>query len=267
MPARALVEAGVAFAERVDADPRAAGRGRPDLDQPAPDRQGRRGRGPAGQAADDPAARAARRPDDACAPAADRGDVRQRAAGRHRRRGRRRGARARGLGGRDHVPGRRATSTTATLAASPSPRPRSGSPACCGSAPATTSPRRSCGRAPRRWPRSAPGASPSTGAARRSSSARPPLAAAFELVRERRKQFKEQQAQAEAANELLEVAVPPLRGADRPDVHADRGDGRRSRSRWRGASSTPRTSRSTTGRTGTSSSSSRPPRSATRSTT
>ena len=33
-------------------------------------------------------------------------------------------------------------------------------------------------------------------------------------------QFKEQQAQAAAANELLEVTVPPLRGADRPDVHA-----------------------------------------------
>ena len=39
-------------------------------------------------------------------------------------------------------------------------------------------------------------------------------------MRERRQQFKEQKAQAEAANELLEVTVPPLRGADRPEVHA-----------------------------------------------
>ena len=45
-------------------------------------------------------------------------------------------------------------------------------------------------------------------------------ATAFELVRERRQQFKEQKAQAAAANELLDVTVPPLRGADRPDVHA-----------------------------------------------
>ena len=43
---------------------------------------------------------------------------------------------------------------------------------------------------------------------------------AAELVRERRQQFKEQKAQAQAANELLDVTVPPLRGADRPDVHA-----------------------------------------------
>jgi hypothetical protein len=43
---------------------------------------------------------------------------------------------------------------------------------------------------------------------------------AAELVRERRQQFKEQKAQAEAANQLLAVTVPPLRGADRPDVHA-----------------------------------------------
>ena len=40
-----------------------------------------------------------------------------------------------------------------------------------------------------------------------------------------------QQEQAKAANELLRVAVPPLRGADRPDVHVAERDGRRGR--WR----------------------------------
>ena len=42
---------------------------------------------------------------------------------------------------------------------------------------------------------------------------------AYEQLRERRKRFKSQQKQAEAANELLSTAVPPLRGADRPPVH------------------------------------------------
>ena len=42
---------------------------------------------------------------------------------------------------------------------------------------------------------------------------------AYEQLRERRKRFKSQQKQAEAANELLRTAVPPLRGADRPPVH------------------------------------------------
>jgi hypothetical protein len=43
---------------------------------------------------------------------------------------------------------------------------------------------------------------------------------AYEQMRERRKRFKSQQKQANAANELLRTAVPPLRGADRPAVHA-----------------------------------------------
>ncbi|NUT55168.1 MAG: hypothetical protein HOQ03_04200, partial [Thermoleophilia bacterium] len=43
---------------------------------------------------------------------------------------------------------------------------------------------------------------------------------AYEQLRERRKRFKAQQKQAEAANELLRTAVPPLRGDDRPQVHA-----------------------------------------------
>lgn len=43
--------------------------------------------------------------------------------------------------------------------------------------------------------------------------------AAYEQLRERRKRFRSQQEQATAANELLRVAVAPLRGADRPDVH------------------------------------------------
>ena len=42
---------------------------------------------------------------------------------------------------------------------------------------------------------------------------------AYEQLRERRKRFKAQQKQAEAANELLRTAVPPLRGDDRPPVH------------------------------------------------
>ena len=45
-------------------------------------------------------------------------------------------------------------------------------------------------------------------------------ATAYELVRERRAQYQEQLAAAEEANKLLDVAVPPLRGADRPEVHA-----------------------------------------------
>ena len=44
-------------------------------------------------------------------------------------------------------------------------------------------------------------------------------AMAYEQLRERRKRFRAQQEQAKAANKLLRVAVPPLRGADRPDVH------------------------------------------------
>jgi hypothetical protein len=44
-------------------------------------------------------------------------------------------------------------------------------------------------------------------------------ALAYEQLRERRKRFKAQQKQAVAANELLRKATPPLRGADRPDVH------------------------------------------------
>ncbi|MEA2312023.1 MAG: hypothetical protein QOE28_1991 [Solirubrobacteraceae bacterium] len=49
---------------------------------------------------------------------------------------------------------------------------------------------------------------------------------AYEQLRERRKRFKSQQKQAEAANELLRTAVAPLRGADRPAVHvaAEMGD-------------------------------------------
>ncbi len=45
-------------------------------------------------------------------------------------------------------------------------------------------------------------------------------AVSYELIRERRQHFGEQREQAEAANELLRVTPPPLRGADRPDVHA-----------------------------------------------
>jgi hypothetical protein len=44
-------------------------------------------------------------------------------------------------------------------------------------------------------------------------------ATAYEQVRLRRRRFKEQTEQAEAANKLLKVTVPPLRGADRPEVH------------------------------------------------
>ena len=90
---------------------------------------------------------------------------------------------------------------------------------------------------------------------------------AYEQLRERRKRFKSQQKQAEAANELLRTAVPPLRGDDRPPVHVGRRDGRRGA----GADAALRRhgvpSRSTTGTTGTSSSSSSLPRCATRSTT
>src|SRR5439155_16774317 len=43
---------------------------------------------------------------------------------------------------------------------------------------------------------------------------------AAEQLRERRNRFHTQQRQAESANELLRVAIPPLRGADRPAVHA-----------------------------------------------
>jgi hypothetical protein len=44
-------------------------------------------------------------------------------------------------------------------------------------------------------------------------------AAAYEQFRERRKRFREQTEQAKAANEVLRVTVPPLRGGDRPEVH------------------------------------------------
>ena len=44
-------------------------------------------------------------------------------------------------------------------------------------------------------------------------------ALAYEQWRERRRRFREQSEQAQAANELLRVTVPPLRGADRPEVH------------------------------------------------
>jgi hypothetical protein len=45
-------------------------------------------------------------------------------------------------------------------------------------------------------------------------------ALAYEQVLERRRRFKSQVKQAEAANELLRTATPPLRGDDRPEIHA-----------------------------------------------
>src|SRR5262249_52578712 len=42
---------------------------------------------------------------------------------------------------------------------------------------------------------------------------------AYEQLRERRKRFRSQQKQAEAANELLRTAVPPRRAPHRPPVH------------------------------------------------
>jgi hypothetical protein len=44
-------------------------------------------------------------------------------------------------------------------------------------------------------------------------------AVAYEQLRVRRQRFHEQTGQAKAANELLKVTVPPLRGADRPEIH------------------------------------------------
>ncbi len=45
-------------------------------------------------------------------------------------------------------------------------------------------------------------------------------AVAYEQLRERRKRFRAQIQRAEAANEILRAATPPLRGSDRPEVHA-----------------------------------------------